>query len=488
MHVLATQLATLEEADVAVDLGQSPAEIVVLSFSDSDLSALAVAWQREVSFLPTLRLASLKRLRHPMSVDLYIKSVVARAKLVIVRCLGGLDYWRYGLEHIADAARDHGVLFAALPGDDRPDPRLAAMSTMPAKALDLLDGFFREGGPDNLANALRYAGTLLGRAQAWQPPVPIGPITVLGEVRDARPVALVVFYRANLMAADHEPVMALMSALEREGLAAIAVAVSSLKDPAIEPGIARLIETHRPAIILNTTAFSAMRADDTTVLDAADVPVLQVVLSGSTREAWAESGRGLSPADLAMNVVLPELDGRLLTRAISFKAEAPVDPRIEFGSVRHAPEPDRIDYVARLAAAWARLARKARPERRLALVLSDYPARGGRTGYAVGLDTSASAAEILRLLRNEGYDTGAQERTTADIERFLLDQSERVKIPLSVYRTWLAALPESLRQAIDETWGDAAADPAIVGDAFDLPVLRCGHVLVLLQPNRGLPD
>src|SRR4029077_19235608 len=115
-----------------------------------------------------------------------------------------------------------------------------------------------------------------------------------------------------------------------------------------------LIETHPPAIILNTTAFSAMRDDDTTVLDVADAAVLQVVLAGSTREAWSESGRGLSPSDLAMNVVLPELDGRLLTRAISFKAEADADPRLEFASVRHEPDPDRIDYVARLAAARGR--------------------------------------------------------------------------------------------------------------------------------------
>jgi len=260
MHVLATQLATLDEACVAVDLGQSPAEIVVLSFSDSDLSALAVAWQREADSLPTLRLASLKRLRHPMSVDLYVESVVARAKLVIVRCLGGLDYWRYGLEHIADSARDHGVMFAALPGDDRPDARLAAMSTVPTEALDLFDRFFREGGPDNLANTLRYAGTLLGRDHDWQLPVAVGPITVLGEVRDARPVALVVFYRANLLAADYEPVTALMAALDREGLSSLAVAVSSLKDKAIEAGLTRLIEAHRPAVILNTTAFSAMRS------------------------------------------------------------------------------------------------------------------------------------------------------------------------------------------------------------------------------------
>src|SRR5215475_5561031 len=160
MHVLATELATLEEADRAVDLGQSPAEIVVLSFSDSDLSALAEAWRREADLTPSLRLASLKRLGHPMSVDLYVDRVVARARLVIVRCLGGLDYWRYGLEHIADAARDNGVLFAALPGDDRADPRLASLSTVGREALALLDRFFREGGPDNLGNALRYAAAL----------------------------------------------------------------------------------------------------------------------------------------------------------------------------------------------------------------------------------------------------------------------------------------------------------------------------------------
>jgi cobaltochelatase CobN len=440
MHILATELATLEEIDVAVDLGQSPADVVVLSFSDSDLSALAAAWREDAEALPTLRLASLKRLRHPMSVDLYVDTVVAKAKVVIVRCLGGLDYWRYGLEHIADAARDHGVLFAALPGDDRPDPRLASMSTMPRATLDLLDGFFREGGADNLRQALRCVGALLGRDTPWSPPVAVGPLTVLGDAEDKRPTVLIVFYRANLLAADIAPITALMDSLDREGLAPLAVAVGSLKDPAIEGELTRLIETRRPAIILNTTAFSARRDDDTTVLDQADVPVLQVVLSGSPKEAWADSARGLSPSDLAMNVVLPELDGRLLTRAVSFKAEAPLDPRLEYATVQHTPVPDRIDYVARLATAWARLGVTPRSERRLALVMSNYPARGGRAGYAVGLDTTESTLEILRLLRTEGYDVGARDWQAADIAPLL-----------------------------DGT----------------LPHLRCGKVTVLLQPDRG---
>jgi cobaltochelatase CobN len=456
MHVLATQLATLEEADVAIDLGQSPADVVVLSFADNDLSALAAAWQRDADNLPTLRLASLKQLKHPMSVDLYVERVVAQAKVVIVRGLGGLDYWRYGFERIGDIAREKGLLFAALPGDDRADARLVSVSTMPAERLARLDQFFREGGTDNLGQVLRYVGALLGRDSSWTPPVPVGPIagftldrrtvpvSELCHTTDDRPAALVVFYRSNLMAADVEPIAALLEALDRHGLAPLAVAVNSLKDPAVEPGLVRLTEARKPAVLLNTTAFSAMRADDTTVLDIADVPVLQVVLAGSSHEGWASSPRGLSPADLAMNVVLPELDGRLLSRAISFKAELPVDQRLEFASVRHAPDLDRVDYVARLAASWARLARRKRAERRLALVMSDYPARGGRTGYAVGLDTAASVEAILRLLGGEGYAVGE----APDIEAFLRDQAERVAVPLSLYRTWLAAFPESLRRAM----------------------------------------
>ncbi len=493
MHLLATSVARLDEAEAAVDLEQSPADVVVLSFADSDLSALAAAWQSDAEALPALRLASLKKLKHPMSVDLYVERVVAHARMVIVRCLGGFEYWRYGLEIIASVARSNGILFAALPGDDRPDARLAEISTVTTETLSRLDRFFREGGLENLRQALGYVGSLLDRDNAWTEATPIGPavgfsadgLTVLLpdllSVVDKRPVALVLFYKASLLAADTAPIRALMAALEAESLAPVAIAVSSLKDPAAGECLEQLVAARRPAIILNATAFSALREDGTTVLDGADVPVLQIVLASNSQEAWASSPRGLSPSDLAMNVVLPELDGRLLSRAISFKTEDEFDPRIEFASVRHRPCPDRIEFVARQAGRWVKLGRTPRAERRLALVLSDYPARAGRAGYAVGLDTAESVVQIVKLLHAEGFDVGEAGLCAADVERLLSGECAGINIAVNTYASWLKALPASLQNEIENSWGTPNAE----NDVFSFPVLKAGKLLVLVQPDRG---
>ncbi|MGJ4944884.1 cobaltochelatase subunit CobN [Bradyrhizobium sp. HKCCYLS1011] len=497
MHLLATSGAALDDLEQAVDLAQSPADIVVLSFSDSDLSALAEAWRAGAEELPSLRLASLKRLKHPMSVDLYLDRVVVAARAVVVRCLGGLDYWRYGLERLAALCRSRGILLAVLPGDDRTDERLDALSTLPLDVTARLYGYLHEGGVANAREALRYLNSLLGRPTAFAEPVAIGSVVgfVAGRgavateelclTRDTSPCALIVFYRASLLAADTAAIAALQVALEAEGLASVAVAVTSLKDPDVADGLERLVAARRPSVVLNATAFSALREDGTTALDVADVPVLQIVQAQSSEQAWAASARGLSPTDLAMNVVLPELDGRLLARTIAFKGEAPLDERLEFGAISYVPQPDRIAFVARLAAGWCRLRSTPAAKRRLALMLSDYPARGGRRGYAVGLDTSQSAAEITRLLAEQSYDLGAALPSAADIEALLRGEAAELAVPIAIYQQTLAALPDDLPRELAQGWGAPESDPAFVDGAFRFPVLRAGNALILLQPDRG---
>src|SRR5918993_4898404 len=145
MHLLPVTAISLEEGQEAIDLQQPPGDIVVLSFADSDLGALAAAHRLKAGG-PSLRLASLRRLRHPLSVDLYADATAAKARFVLVRCLGGLDYWRYGVERLSSLCRAQGIGLAVLPGDDRPHPRLAAFATVPAATCDALDAYFRAGG------------------------------------------------------------------------------------------------------------------------------------------------------------------------------------------------------------------------------------------------------------------------------------------------------------------------------------------------------
>lgn len=178
MHVLAEQIRTLDETVQAVDLGQDPAEAVFLSFSDSDLGLVAAVHEGMGETGPGgprvgLRLANLAALRHPYSVDLYLERVIRKARVVVVRCLGGMDYWRYGIDELAVAARTYGIALAIVPGDGAADPRLAEASTVPAEDLDLVWSWFQAGGPENVRSLMGWISTRLGRPAPYTPAVPL---------------------------------------------------------------------------------------------------------------------------------------------------------------------------------------------------------------------------------------------------------------------------------------------------------------------------
>ena len=488
MHLLVRESRTLDDEQGAEDLGQSPGDLVFLSFADSDLSAAAAAWEAMPEGRPSLRLASLGRLRHPMSVDLYAEQVVARARCVVVRLLGGLDYWRYGAEEVAAQCRRHGVALAIVPGDGRDDPRLAGLSTVPAEALERIEAYLRHGGPGNLAQALFLAARLGG----LDGDLPVAPVPVaLADVFDlagpeAGPsgLAALVFYRAHLLAGDIAPVQALAAALGARGFGVRAMYVSSLKDNEAARFVAARLRAWRPAVVLNATAFSAAQGGDSP-LDAAGVPVLQVVLAGAARAAWEGSSRGLSQADLAMQVVLPELDGRLLTGSVSFKAEAAPVAGLEFARTVHCPDVDGIALAADRALGWALLAATPAGQRRIAVVLSDYPgAGGGQVGHVVGLDTFASLDSILVLLGAEGYDCGDGAPVAAALAR-----APAVPVlTLAEYDALFAMLPAALRERIRSAWGQAAEDPACISGAFVIRHLRRGKFVLAVQPDRGSPQ
>ncbi|QXT41091.1 cobaltochelatase subunit CobN [Gymnodinialimonas ceratoperidinii] len=494
MHVVFRESHGLDETETPIDLAQSPAELVVLSLSDSDLGAFAAGWHRAggaSGALPSLRLANIAALKHPLSVDTYVEQTLSGARGILVRLIGGVPYWPYGLQQIEALCREKGIALAVLPADGRADPRLDAISTLPVSTLRRLQHLCDAGGEVAAQAALAqmalasglYAGPVVGAkglssVGGWTPEDGVCCPVLAGQ--GAAPLVLVTFYRSYLVAADLDPIRALFEALRARGFAVMGLFAPSLKAPGAAEWMTRQVAHLAPAAIVNATSFSGKGAGGASPLDAAGVPVFQVALATSDEAAWAEAERGLSPADLAMHVVLPEVDGRIFAGAASFKEPATRDPDLQFARQVHRAQAERVERVAGRVAAWHRLAATPPAARRPALVLSTYPGRAWNAAHAVGLDAIASANAILADLAEAGHDAlGAI--SGAEL------QEAGIIWPFAEYRAALAQLPQDLQEALHAAWGSCEEDAAASEEGLRLPIVRRGNTLVALQPERGNP-
>jgi cobaltochelatase CobN len=546
MHILATTSSSLDDLIEPVDLNQSPADVVVLSFSGSDLNGIAAAWDavkdgggitplwpaghlphkggdepvgptttkyqpvngakpHRVSIpppvgempgraeggnasrddhSPSLALTNLSDLRHPMSVDLWLEKTAAHAKVILVRILGGYDRWAYGVEELSRLAKRKKIALAMLPGEcSMRDERLAAASTVSETNLADMLACFREGGPDNMRLLVQRLEALASGETNELPPAIAMPKA--GFYRPGRgivdredlaagfspdaPRLPILFYRSMLLANDVAPIDALFEALEARGFAPVPLFVSGLKDAEAISFVEQAITELRPTAILTTTAFASGTDDrNETIFDRSGIPVFQIVVATTRREGWVEGRRGLNPADLAMHVVLPELDGRILAGVISFKEGS--------GSAElvNSPEPDRVDQVADRIAAFLRMKMTVRAERKIVILMPDYPSAPGRTGYAVGLDVPQSVLAMLRELSLADYSVA----DIPDTPRDLLDRLDR-KVGLLPLRDYVAA------PGADEAWGDAKDDADPEDAAYRFRAAHFGNVTVALAPDRG---
>ncbi len=547
MHLLQAQPGEISDGAEPVDASQTPADVIFISAADTELAALSAAHAERSNLrrpglgpgprptmdstrtgeVPdqarddgdglTLRLAQLGWLAHPYSVDLYLEKTALKSRLVIVRILGGEGYWPYGLEQFAARLGRAGILFAALPGDDKPDEALARASTVSREIWGNLWSYCIEGGPENAANLLRYCDHLLNDAPAPPAARPLLRAGLYWPGEDApdlaairhhwlpgAPIAALVFYRALLTGAGLHPVNRMVRALLAERVNPLPIFVASLKDQVSAATLAALFRDAPPQVVLNATSFAVTSPDPAhwgdaraaTPLDAPGAPVFQVIFAAATEQAWADGTRGLSARDIAMNVALPEVDGRILTRAVSFKGEAYRDAATECPITAYQARGDRIAFVAKLAANWVRLAAKPNSDKHIGLILANYPNKDGRLANGVGLDTPAATVGTLRALAAVGYDVrdippdsaALMDAILAGPTNWLTDRARRTggaRLGIDAYRAAYAALPYTVRQKIEVRWGAPESDPFFADGAFALSILCYGKVVVGIQPARG---
>lgn len=488
---------------------QDPADIVILSAADTTLALLAATCPQEG--FPSVRLANLLHLRQHASIDLYLDQVVQYAKVVVIDHLGGESYWPYGTEQLVALCQRKGIALAMFSGDMTEDHNLTTLSTAPAHICHQLWRYLREGGAGNARELYRYIGAaFFALPQPAQAPRSLPPFALFdpqhafASLEDVQarwladaPCVAVVFYRAHLQAGNTNVFTALCDSLLAHGLNPLPIALMSLKDHHCLAALRQLCAEQDVALILNTTAFAASSMDDPgDHALAGDIPVLQVVLSGGNEQSWRADAHGLQPRDMAMHVALPEVDGRIITRAISFKGLGQHNELTQSDVVEYQPEHGRIAFVSELAQRWCRLRGLANADKRLALVLANYPTREGRLGNGVGLDTPASVIGILKHLQAQGYriedipaDGDAlmrllQQGVTNDPQQWAL-RPARQSLALSDYLTFFAELPQANRNAIIERWGAPDADPMLRQGRFMIAGLRLGNIFVGIQPARG---
>lgn len=508
MHLLRTQPGGFVPDDSIADLGQTPAELVILCSGDSHLALLAEAARLLPQDYPSLRLANPMQVQNHASVDLYVDQVLRHARVILLSLHGGVGYWRYGVEQLRALP---GVQLLMVPGDDRPDPQLAELCTVPAADAEQAWQYLRQGGLSNAQSLFGFlADRYLGRPMPWVPAqaLPrcaiyhpqVATPTLADWQRDWKagaPVAPILFYRSHLQAANTGFLDTFCHVLVEQGLNPLPIAVASLKEPACLAQAQAWMDEAGAAVVLNTTGFALSNPESPNLRPLRrDIPVIQAICAQDNQPGWEANTQGLGPRDLAMHIALPELDGRIIARPISFKSLAWRSDRSQSDVVCYQAHPERMAFVAQLAKRWAALATRPNGQKRVALILANYPTRDGRIGNGVGLDTPAAALNILRALGEQGYgvdDLPASGTAlihallggvTNDLEQLDLRPCAQ-SLALADYRAAFEAMPPSLQAAVNDRWGHPASDPMFRQGRMMVAGLRYGQVFVGIQPARG---
>ncbi|MEU9686660.1 cobaltochelatase subunit CobN [Amycolatopsis japonica] len=476
--------------------------ILLLSTSDTDLLS---ARSSEAEY----------RLANPARLDLAeLPALLDGAKIVVVRILGSERSWQEGL----DTVRASGAHVVVLGGEQTPDAQLMKLSTVPAGTAAEAHAYLAQGGPDNLTQLHRFlSDTLLLTGDGFEPPAvqPLWGVLEREPKSTEGPVVAILYYRAHHLSGNTEFVHALAGAVEDAGGRALPIHCASLRtrEPEMMAELAKA-----DALLVTVLAAGGTRpsevgaggddeAWDVAEMAALDIPILQALCLTSDRETWSANDDGLSPLDAGNQMAVPEFDGRLITVPFSFKE---ID---DDGLPKYVPDAERASRVAEIALAHARLRHTPPPERRIALMLSAYPTKHSRVGNAVGLDTPASAIELLRRMRDRGYDLGDDpfpgvEPTGTDQPdgdalihaliaaggqdpEWLTEEQlsgNPIRVPADKYREWFAALPAELREGMEEHWGPAPGELYVDNGDIVLASLQSGNVILMIQPPRGFGE
>lgn len=439
------------------------------------------------------------------------KDVAKEASVVCIRLLGGKNAFEGGLEELSDLSKSRGIPLLCFSGESIPDPELTLFSTVPSGIVSQAFDYLVRGGIKNYQNFVRFVlDTCLYGGYGFESPEEVPDVGVFKPIDNGDSAArvAVIFYRAHLISGNTLFVESLSRELASQGLSVYPIYCYSLRSPVGENSpVHDLLREVSPDVIVTTVlASGSMNSEDNswdvTEMNELGVPIVQAMVSSSSREDWKARSAGLVPLDVTMQVAIPEFDGRIITVPFSFKEV--VDSDGDFGSdvSAYRADRDRTSRVAEIVARVAGLRRKGNAEKKIAIVLSAYPTKRSRLGNAVGLDTPASVIRLLHELRNAGYrveripESGDSlmdelvETFNYDVPTLSESQLQKVQMTLSSdeYQAEFESFGQQLKDGIVAAWGEPPGSIYMHGSDFVFPGISLGNVFITIQPPRGFGE
>ena len=412
--------------------------------------------------------------------------------LLIMHLMGGKKSFPH-FDKLISSLEGGSVRIHAQGWGGEPDVELIRLSTVSEEDRRKISRYINYGGVENFKNLLlfaanRFAGAEFEIREPERPPwegiyhPDLDRIPTLEEYLErklvpGRPTVGLMFYQSFWQSKNTAFVDKLIVEIERCGANVIPVFLYSVRDVELgTKGTRWVIENYfmrdgKPLIdvLISTLMFSLSMWMSEFSLKELGVPVIKAILTLNTPEEWRESIQGLNPVDVTMSVAMPEFDGMLITVPVAARKQVEIDPLTGARIIKYEPLPERVEKVVRLALNWAKLRHIPNEEKRVAIIIHNYPPRNDQIGTALGLDAPASVRNILRKLGEAGFkldrlpESGQElieeliagltnDRRWASAEEMAKRAAGRVS--REQYMTWIRELPEEVQSKMVQAWGE----------------------------------
>ncbi len=486
---------------------QPSAPVLFLTSASTDITTLSSCLEsiNFVNLHGKFRALLLSTLTHPAQIDHYISTTGVQSKIIIIRILGGREHWSYGIERMLQwqkERKDRKLILIS--GTSDHEDELINLSNVEPSLNSHIKELLGQGGTDNLNQFLHIVEKLLRNEKI---PFNNEEIRKLSDPypwdwRDGQGAKVgLIYYMSLYKAGDIIVPKTINESLRKRHLVPRTYFVSSLSSKEIQDKIYNSFSKEKVEIVLTMTSFSSVKLENAhlgaTLWKKLNVPVLQILNSTRSYQEWDKDSIGMDPIDLSIQIVLPELDGREITRPCAFKEISCLDRNLCTTVKTLRPNHKAIDWLVEHTLAWIKLRCLSNSNKRICIMLANYPIKDGRIANGVGLDTPESVVQILNWLKNSNYNLGEEFIPSNSSELMNIIHNTRTNSPesshkrpltyisLEKYATWWKTLADEVKKPILDRWGIPEESVELEKNGFPIHGIKFGNIVILIQPARG---